>query len=466
MADHIPDWAQEPQQKGLVVEARHPDGKKGKVALDSRAGILFGRNGQVCNCEVAHKSASRVHACLAYDGETFQIQDLASSHGTFVDGERLEKSAKAHVVPGKSMITIGRCPNEYILQLDSVVDGEGEAAQAQVSMRHDRDLKNSAGDREGRDGHVREHHHRKSGNLEARARNHGHEHRNEAFALRQREASRDQASRGNADARPSNRDGTRDEIRHRRPPEGSYRGAGHRDGPRDSGPGRDKYMRHDAQHGRARDSGRELHHHGSGRGRHATSDSRRYDLPDRRDQRRRSERRSRSPKAQRRRSSADSGEDEADARAAEERRRKRKSAFDDAPASAPASTQQQTPAQIVMGMMGGGGMPAGMLNAEQKKKLLWGKKIEQVEAAPVEAFGANRWDTAEFADETEKEKFIKLMGVKKVPTVPTAAMARPASPTEREALTREKQDRLLHSVEAQFMAGLRRADGRTVGLGL
>ncbi len=27
----------------------------------------------------------------------------------------------------------------------------------------------------------------------------------------------------------------------------------------------------------------------------------------------------------------------------------------------------------------------------------------------VEAFGANRWDTAEFADETEKEKFIKLM---------------------------------------------------------
>ncbi len=47
MADYIPDWAQEPKQKGLVVEARHPDGKKGRVALDSRAGILFGRNGQV-----------------------------------------------------------------------------------------------------------------------------------------------------------------------------------------------------------------------------------------------------------------------------------------------------------------------------------------------------------------------------------------------------------------------------------
>jgi hypothetical protein len=33
-------------------------------------------------------------------------------------------------------------------------------------------------------------------------------------------------------------------------------------------------------------------------------------------------------------------------------------------------------------------------------------------------------------------------------------------------LAGDKQNRLLHDVEAQFMAGLRRADGRTVGLGL
>ncbi|BDA44121.1 probable nuclear inhibitor of protein phosphatase 1 at N-terminal half [Coccomyxa sp. Obi] len=464
MADHITDWAQVPKQKGFVVEARHPDGKKGRVALDDRAGILFGRNGQVCNCEVAHKSASRVHACLAYDGEKFQIQDLASSHGTFVDGERLEKSAKAHVVPGKTVITIGRCLNEYILLLDSVDNREGDR-EGIPELDHRR----SDGSLEARrDGHVREHSHRNTGGSEARAGDYGHEHRNEALPQRQREASRGQASRGDADARPSNRDGLREEMRHRRPPEGSYRGAGHRDTPRGSGRGRDSYMRHDVQHGRARDSGREVQYHGSGRGHHVISDSRRYDHPDRRDQQR-SGRRSGSPKAQRRRSDAESEEeDKAHARAAEERRRKRKSAFDDAPASAPASTQQQTPAQIVMGMMGGGGMPTGMLNAEQKKKLLWGKKAEQVEAAPVEAFGANRWDTAEFANDSEKEKFIKLMGVKMVPTVPTAAMAQaqPASPTEREALTREKQDRLLHNVEAQFMAGLRRADGRTVGLGL
>jgi hypothetical protein len=30
----------------------------------------------------------------------------------------------------------------------------------------------------------------------------------------------------------------------------------------------------------------------------------------------------------------------------------------------------------------------------------------------------------------------------------------------------EQQTKVLHDIEGQFMAGLRRADGRTVGLGL
>ena len=123
----------------------------------------------------------------------------------------------------------------------------------------------SVGISTGRDGHVREHHHRSPGNL---AVDRGHEHRSEALAHRQREPSREQASRGNADPRPSHRNGPREEMRYRRPPEGSYRGAGHRDVPRDSGRGRDSYMRHDVEHSRGRDSGRELHHHGSRGGRH------------------------------------------------------------------------------------------------------------------------------------------------------------------------------------------------------
>lgn len=41
-----------------------------------------------------------------------------------MNGARLEKSAKAEMVPGKSVITIGRCTTEYTLQ-SPTADTEG-----------------------------------------------------------------------------------------------------------------------------------------------------------------------------------------------------------------------------------------------------------------------------------------------------------------------------------------------------
>ena len=58
--------------------------------------------------------------------------------------------------------------------------------------------------------------------------------------------------------------------------------------------------------------------------------------------------------------------------------------------------------------MGGGG-PQAPMSLQQKKKLLWGKKPDPEEPAPSVAFGANRWDTAEFSNAGDKDKFIKLM---------------------------------------------------------
>eukprot|EP00884_Botryococcus_braunii_P003978 jgi/Botrbrau1/13581/Bobra.0307s0004.1 len=130
------------------------------------------------------------------------------------------------------------------------------------------------------------------------------------------------------------------------------------------------------------------------------------------------------------------------------------------------------PADVVKHMgMGPGGTSATGLTVEAKKKLLWGKKPEpEVAKDAEEVFGANRWDAAEFDDETEKQKFIKLMGVKGVaPTALTKEQAialAQAEPSEREALSRDKAGRVLAEVEHQFMEGLRRADGRSLGLGL
>ncbi|XP_074320563.1 uncharacterized protein LOC141657285 isoform X2 [Silene latifolia] len=91
----------------------------------------------------------------------------------------------------------------------------------------------------------------------------------------------------------------------------------------------------------------------------------------------------------------------------------------------------------------------GIMTADQKKKLLWGSK----KSTPTEE-PSNRWDSAMFSDRERQEKFNKLMGVKG--EVKTAS--KPASSQDAEKLQVD--------LEKQYTAGLRRRDGRTVGLGL
>ncbi|KXZ43225.1 hypothetical protein GPECTOR_97g763 [Gonium pectorale] len=111
------------------------------------------------------------------------------------------------------------------------------------------------------------------------------------------------------------------------------------------------------------------------------------------------------------------------------------------------------------------------LTAEQKRKLLWGAK--KVEAAVTQGaqslFGANRWDRAAEVLETDKdkEKFQRLMGLKGDLAHPQPQPQPPSPGAEAHlAMTREQQERVLSEVEQQYLAGLRRKDNRTVGLGL
>lgn len=68
----------------------------------------------------------------------------------------------------------------------------------------------------------------------------------------------------------------------------------------------------------------------------------------------------------------------------------------------------------------------------------------------------HHWDTALFSDRERQEKFNKLMGVKGEVKVEH-------KPDNQDA---EKQRELQMDLEKQYTAGLRRRDGRTVGLGL
>ncbi|XVE90727.1 hypothetical protein DITRI_Ditri20bG0100500 [Diplodiscus trichospermus] len=97
------------------------------------------------------------------------------------------------------------------------------------------------------------------------------------------------------------------------------------------------------------------------------------------------------------------------------------------------------------------------MTTEQKKKLLWGSK----KSTPAEESG-HHWDTALFGDRERQEKFNKLMGVKGDVKVEH----KPDNQDGNGALQAEKQRELQLDLEKQYTAGLRRRDGRTVGLGL
>ncbi|XWS58998.1 hypothetical protein CRYUN_Cryun08bG0082500 [Craigia yunnanensis] len=98
------------------------------------------------------------------------------------------------------------------------------------------------------------------------------------------------------------------------------------------------------------------------------------------------------------------------------------------------------------------------MTTEPKKKLLWGSK----KSTPAEESG-NRWDTALFGDREREDKFNKLMGVKGDVTVEHKPDNQNGSGL---LVDLEKQRELQLDLEKQYTAGLRRRDGRTVGLGL
>lgn len=98
----------------------------------------------------------------------------------------------------------------------------------------------------------------------------------------------------------------------------------------------------------------------------------------------------------------------------------------------------------------------GGLTTDQKKKMLWGSK----KSTTVEEV-TQRWDSSQFLDRERQEKFNKLMGVK-------GELKVEQKPNHQEGgvVQAEKQNQLQLDLEKQYTAGLRRRDGRTVGLGL
>ncbi|XP_074557692.1 uncharacterized protein LOC141813636 [Curcuma longa] len=104
-------------------------------------------------------------------------------------------------------------------------------------------------------------------------------------------------------------------------------------------------------------------------------------------------------------------------------------------------------------LVGFGGV--GCLSTDQKKKLLWGNKKDSSQES------SSSWDLHLFSDQERQEKFNRLMGVKGNAAPDVKAL------TEKDgSLQAKKREELDTDLEKQYTAGLRRRDGRTVGLGL
>ena len=74
---------------GLVVLA--PPAQGARYALDQQRDAVIGREG-FCDIVLMKRTVSRKHARVFFDGRQYQVEDLGSAHGTFLNGRRVSKA--------------------------------------------------------------------------------------------------------------------------------------------------------------------------------------------------------------------------------------------------------------------------------------------------------------------------------------------------------------------------------------
>jgi len=87
---------------GATVAVRNGFFEGLELPID-REWLVIGR-GRQAELVLADPTISRAHAALGFDGQQFFVQDLKSTNGTLVNGERLERAA----LEDEDEIQIGR----------------------------------------------------------------------------------------------------------------------------------------------------------------------------------------------------------------------------------------------------------------------------------------------------------------------------------------------------------------------
>src|SRR5206468_690863 len=95
---------------GVVMIMFRPDGQRRSFSI-TRDMSVIGRR-EDCDLRIPLSDVSRKHCRLICNGEAIKVEDLGSSNGTYINGERVQQ---AEITPGDTL-QIG--PVVFVLQVD------------------------------------------------------------------------------------------------------------------------------------------------------------------------------------------------------------------------------------------------------------------------------------------------------------------------------------------------------------
>eukprot|EP00624_Nannochloropsis_granulata_P000674 evm.model.NODE_12693_length_17016_cov_21.618065.4 len=133
MASDLPNWVALPEAdtspgaataRNAFFDVIKPGGGTAdKVGLGSKAAVIFGRNPDATDVLLEHPSISRRHAAVLHDGKGgLFLYDFGSTHGTFLDGNKVAARTPTALQEG-SRVKFAESSRTYMLRLPSAAGG-------------------------------------------------------------------------------------------------------------------------------------------------------------------------------------------------------------------------------------------------------------------------------------------------------------------------------------------------------
>jgi len=131
-----PPWVKPPKLENCGLKVFKGGEKIDTITqIGSKSYVLFGRNAQMTDIKLDHPSISRRHALMGHGSSgNLYVMDLGSSHGTFVNAERLKKRKREPLRDGYT-VKFGASTREYIVKLDLDADDDDDGLKTKSNPK-------------------------------------------------------------------------------------------------------------------------------------------------------------------------------------------------------------------------------------------------------------------------------------------------------------------------------------------